>query len=66
MLYNFSIKFRANNFLLFFVVVIASANVELTVQRNNYKMPRPSSVTVSPSTPLAQRGGITGPKPVDV
>lgn len=50
----------------FVFVSIASANVELTVQRNNYKMPRPSSVSVSPSTPLAQRGGITGPKPVDV
>lgn len=27
---------------------------------------RPSSISVGPSTPLAQRVGITGPKPVDV
>lgn len=44
----------------------ASATVELTVQRNYKMQQRPSSVSVGPSTPLAQRGGITGPKPVDV
>ncbi|KAJ6646300.1 Rho guanine nucleotide exchange factor 11 [Pseudolycoriella hygida] len=43
----------------------ASATVELTVQRNYKMQQRPSSISVGPSTPLAQRGGITGPKPVD-
>lgn len=43
----------------------ASATVELTVQRG-HKMQRPSSISVGPSTPLAQRGGITAPIPVDV
>lgn len=47
--------------------ITASTTVELTVQRN-YKMQpkRPSSVTVGPTTPVAQRGGITAPVPVDV
>lgn len=43
----------------------ACATVELTVQRN-YKMQRSSSVSSGPLTPLAQRGGITAPVPVDV
>lgn len=45
----------------------ASEIVELTVQRGQ-KMQRPTSITsgVSPSTPLAQRGSITAPLPVDV
>lgn len=29
-------------------------------------MPRPSSVSMSPSTPIAQRNSITAPVPVDV
>ncbi|XP_055694240.1 rho guanine nucleotide exchange factor 12 isoform X7 [Lutzomyia longipalpis] len=41
-----------------------SATVELTVQRG-HKMQRPSSISMGPSTPLAQRGGITAPIPVD-
>lgn len=46
---------------------IASNTVELTVQRNYKLQPkRPSSVTVGPTTPVAQRGGITAPVPVDV
>lgn len=46
-------------------VLLACAAVELTVQRN-YKMQRSSSVSAGPLTPLAQRGGITAPLPVDV
>ncbi|XP_037025462.1 rho guanine nucleotide exchange factor 11 isoform X3 [Bradysia coprophila] len=46
-------------------LIKSSATVELTVQRNYKMQQRPSSISVGPSTPLAQRGGITGPKPVD-
>lgn len=45
--------------------ISACATVELTVQRN-YKMQRSSSISAGPLTPLAQRGGITAPLPVDV
>ncbi|XP_059622198.1 uncharacterized protein LOC132265518 [Phlebotomus argentipes] len=45
-------------------LIKSSATVELTIQRGN-KMQRPSSISVGPSTPLAQRGGITAPIPVD-
>ncbi|GAB0090164.1 uncharacterized protein DMENIID0001_048560 [Sergentomyia squamirostris] len=45
-------------------LIKSSATVELTVQRG-HKMQRPSSISVGPSTPLAQRGGITAPIPVD-
>lgn len=51
-------------FILFLSFVAASNNVNLTVHRN--KMQRSSSVSVGPSTPIAQRGGITLPLPVDV
>lgn len=57
-------KLRFNIFI--YTNFLASATVELTVQRNYKMQQRPSSVSVGPSTPLAQRGGITGPKPVDV
>ncbi|XP_055694238.1 rho guanine nucleotide exchange factor 11 isoform X5 [Lutzomyia longipalpis] len=45
-------------------LIKSSATVELTVQRG-HKMQRPSSISMGPSTPLAQRGGITAPIPVD-
>lgn len=40
--------------------------VILTVSRVQNKMQRSSSISVGASTPLAQRGGITAPLPVDV
>lgn len=40
--------------------------VVLTVSRVQNKMQRSPSISVGTGTPLAQRGGITAPQPVDV
>lgn len=51
-----------------FAVLAASDVVELTVQRGSNRMQRPSPSTnsIAPMTPVAQRNSITAPQPVDV
>uniref|UniRef100_A0A182SWX8 PDZ domain-containing protein n=1 Tax=Anopheles maculatus TaxID=74869 RepID=A0A182SWX8_9DIPT len=49
-------------------LIKASDTVELTVQRGSNRMQRPSPSTnsIAPMTPVAQRNSITAPQPVDV
>lgn len=48
-------------------LIKASDIVELTVQRSNNKMqrPSPSTTSITPTTPIAPRNSITAPVPVD-
>uniref|UniRef100_A0A182P9U4 Uncharacterized protein n=1 Tax=Anopheles epiroticus TaxID=199890 RepID=A0A182P9U4_9DIPT len=48
-------------------LIKASDSVELTVQRGSNRMQRPSPSTnsIAPMTPVAQRNSITAPQPVD-
>ncbi|XP_062561039.1 uncharacterized protein LOC134225187 isoform X2 [Armigeres subalbatus] len=48
-------------------LIKASDIVELTVQRSNNRMqrPSPSSTSITPTTPIAPRNSITAPVPVD-
>lgn len=50
----------------FLIKLTVKSPVILTVSRPHIKMQRSSSISVGTPTPLAQRGGITAPFPVDV
>lgn len=50
----------------FLIILTVKSPVILTVSRPHIKMQRSSSISVGTPTPLAQRGGITAPFPVDV
>lgn len=50
----------------FLIQFTVKSPVILTVSRPHIKMQRSSSISVGTPTPLAQRGGITAPFPVDV
>lgn len=64
---NLNFDRKLNCFFLLSFVFTESGTVSLTVHRtNSNKMQRSTSVSVGPSTPIAQRGGITLPLPVDV